>query len=127
MNKFFKVIYRSKKTCLPAGRSKARLGEITTSHGVIKTPAFISAATKGTIKSLSPQLIKEIGIQAGCVNTYHLVTHPGAEIIEKAGGIHKYSGLNIPLMSDSGGFQVFSLARNIRKANIHGDEKPFLV
>jgi len=136
MNKFFTVKHVSKK-------SKARLGEITTSHGVVKTPGFISAATKGTIKSLFPQLIKEIGIQAGCVNTYHLVTHPGAEIIEKAGGIHKYSQLNIPLMSDSGGFQVFSLARKdkardksrpgetlpslLKQADIRGDEEPFLV
>jgi tRNA-guanine transglycosylase len=143
MNNFFKVSHNSK-------RSKARLGEIKTDHGVIKTPAFISAATKGTIKSLPPQLIKEIGIQAGCVNTYHLVTHPGVEIIEKAGGIHKYSQLNMPLMSDSGGFQVFSLARNhkardrkffdgkqqtaknlvpslSKKADIRGEEQPFLV
>ena len=60
---------------------------------------------------MSPQLVNEIGIQTAFVNTYHLVTHPGAEIIEKAGGIHKYSQLNIPLMSDSGGFQVFSLAK----------------
>ena len=120
MRNFYKVIHKSAK-------SKARTGEIVTSHGVIKTPGFIAAATKGTIKSLSPNLIKEIGIQAGCINTYHLVTHPGADIIEKAGGIHKYSMLNIPLMSDSGGFQVFSLARNTRKADIHGDEKPLLV
>ena len=157
MNKFFKVFHNSKK-------SKSRLGEIMTDHGAIKTPAFVPAATKGTIKSLSPQLIKEIGIQAGCVNTYHLVTHPGAKIIEKAGGIHKYSQLNMPLMSDSGGFQVFSLTRSNRdsasqffitreslprqeagslskvkkivsassasqtkKANIRGEEEPFLV
>ncbi len=117
MNKFFSVKHFSKI-------SKARLGEIKTDHGLIKTPAFISAATKGTIKSLSPQLIKEIGIQAGCVNAYHLVTHPGADIIEKAGGIHKYSGLNMPLMSDSGGFQVFSLAK---KADVRGEEEPMLV
>ncbi len=149
MNKFFKVFHNSKK-------SKSRLGEIMTDHGAIKTPAFVPAATKGTIKSLSPQLIKEIGIQAGCVNTYHLVTHPGAKIIEKAGGIHKYSQLNMPLMSDSGGFQVFSLARDKtrresflsqrgplhpeseknppasssmdqRKADIRGEEQPLLV
>lgn len=104
MKTFYKVLHKSAK-------SEARLGEIKTTHGVIKTPAFIPAATKGTIKSLSPQLIKEIGIQAGCVNTYHLIAHPGADIIEKAGGIHKYSQLNMPLMSDSGGFQVFSLAK----------------
>src|SRR3989339_2018896 len=103
MNAFFKVNHQSSK-------SKSRLGEITTDHGVIKTPAFVPVATKGTVKSLIPELIKKIGVQTAFVNTYHLVTHPGAEIIEKAGGIHKYSGLNMPLMSDSGGFQVFSLA-----------------
>ncbi len=118
--KFFRSIYSSKK-------SKARLGEIQTSHGVIKTPAFVAVGTKGTIKALTPELVKDIGVQTAFVNTYHLVTHPGADIIEKAGGVHKYSRLNIPLMSDSGGFQVFSLAQNTRKADIRGDEKPFLV
>lgn len=103
MQKFFTVNHVSKK-------SKARLGEITSDHGVVKTPAFISAATKGTIKTLTSSQVKEIGIQGACVNTYHLVTHPGTDIIEKAGGIQKYSGLNIFTMSDSGGFQVFSLA-----------------
>jgi len=102
-NKFFSVKHVSKN-------SKARLGKITTSHGVIKTPAFAPCGTKGTIKALLPSLIRDIGIQTVFVNTYHLVTHPGAEIIENAGGIHKYSKLEIPLMSDSGGFQVFSLA-----------------
>jgi len=104
---FFKVLYQSKKK-----GSKARLGEIKTAHGVIKTPSFVVVGTKGTVKSLLPSLLKEIGIQAAFVNTYHLATHPGAEVIEKAGGIHHYANLNIPLMSDSGGFQVFSLARN---------------
>ncbi|MBI5127176.1 queuine tRNA-ribosyltransferase family protein [Candidatus Roizmanbacteria bacterium] len=107
MNSFFKVTHKSKK-------SKARLGEIKTSHGVVKTPAFVAVGTKGTVKALTPELLKDIGTQVAFVNTYHLVTHPGAEIIEKAGGIHKYSGLDIPLMSDSGGFQVFSLAKNNR-------------
>jgi tRNA-guanine transglycosylase len=101
---FFKVIYRSKK-------SKARLGEIKTAHGVIKTPSFVAVGTKGTVKSILPSLLKEIGTQAAFVNTYHLLTHPGAEVIEKAGGIHRYAGLDLPLMSDSGGFQVFSLAK----------------
>jgi tRNA-guanine family transglycosylase len=107
MNNFFKVSHNSTK-------SKARVGTITSDHGVVKTPAFISAATKGTIKTLTSSQVKEIRIQGACVNTYHLVTHPGAEIIEKAGGIQKYSGLNIFTMSDSGGFQVFSLARSNR-------------
>lgn len=143
MNNFFKVSHRSSK-------SKARLGEITTAHGVVKTPSFVAVGTKGTIKALTPQLVKDVGTQLAFVNTYHLVTHPGVDIIEKAGGIHKYSHLNMPLMSDSGGFQVFSLARNnkardqkffdgkhqtaknlapslLKKADIRGDEKPFLV
>lgn len=102
---FFKVLKRSKA-------SKARLGEINTSHGVIKTPAFVAVGTKGTIKTLTPDLVKSIGTQVAFVNTYHLVSYPGSEVVEKADGIHKYSGLNMPLMSDSGGFQVFSLARN---------------
>ncbi len=104
MRRFFKVLYHSKK-------SKARLGRITTDSGVINTPAFVPVGTKGTIKSILPSLLKPIGIQVSFVNTYHLVTHPGAAVIKKAGGIHQYAGLNIPLMSDSGGFQIFSLAR----------------
>jgi len=103
---FFKVLYQSKKK-----GSKARLGEIKTAHGVIKTPSFVAVGTKGTVKSLLPSLLKEIGTQVAFVNTYHLVTHPGVEVIEKAGGVHRYTNLNIPLMSDSGGFQVFSLMR----------------
>jgi len=110
MSDFFKVLQRSKK-------SRARLGEIKTAHGVIKTPSFVAVGTKGTVKSILPSLLKEIGTQAAFVNTYHLLTHPGAEVIEKAGGIHRYAGLDLPLMSDSGGFQVFSLARIKKKAS----------
>src|SRR3989339_1940360 len=112
MNAFFKVNHQSSK-------SKARLGEITTDHGVIKTPAFVAVGTKGTVKSLTPQLVKDVGTQVAFVNTYHLVTHPGAEIIEKDGGIHKYCQLNMPLMSDSGGFQIFSLAKNSKTRHVN--------
>jgi queuine/archaeosine tRNA-ribosyltransferase len=110
MKNFFKVIHNSPE-------SKARLGAISTENGAIKTPAFVAVGTKGTVKALTPDLVKSIGTQAAFVNTYHLMTHPGAEIIERAGGIHKYSGLNMPLMSDSGGFQVFSLARTKTSQN----------
>ncbi len=109
MRQFFKVLYQSKK-------SRARLGEIRTDHGVIKTPSFVAVGTKGTIKSIFPSLLKDIGTQVAFVNTYHLVTYPGTEVIEKTGGIHQYANLNMPLMSDSGGFQIFSLAQN-RKAS----------
>ncbi len=107
MSNFFKVLHKSSK-------SKARLGEISTDHGIIKTPSFVAVGTKGTIKTLTPEMVRQIKTQVAFVNTYHLVTHPGADIIAKAGGIHEYSKLDIPLMSDSGGFQVFSLARNQR-------------
>lgn len=127
MSNFFQVYQKSKK-------SRARLGLIDTKYGKIKTPAFMAAATKGTVKSLTPQQMKEIGIQVAFVNSYHLVTHPGPEIIKKAGGIHKFSGFDLPLMSDSGGFQVFSLAspksqRNIgTKAGLDSeDRKPAVV
>jgi len=82
----------------------------------------VPVGTKGSIKSLPPNFIKEIGIQLAFVNTYHLVTHPGVEVIAKAGGIHKYAKLDIPLMSDSGGFQVFSLATQHK-----GEEVPYVV
>ena len=111
----FKVIKKSKK-------SKARLGEIETFHGKIKTPAFVPVATKGTIKALPQKFFKEIGIQVAFVNTYHLVNHPGVEIIEKFGGIHKFANLEIPLMSDSGGFQVFSLA-NKKRVKLRNEEE----
>ena len=109
MKNFFNINQYSKK-------SRARLGEIITTHGVIKTPAFVPVATKGTLKSIPSIFIKNIGIQVAFVNTYHLVTHPGADVIAAAGGINKFAKLNIPLMSDSGGFQVFSLARRNEKA-----------
>ena len=117
---FFKVLYQSKKR-----GSRARLGEIKTSHGKIKTPSFVAVGTKGTVKSLLPSLLNQIGTQVVFVNTYHLVTHPGVEVIEKAGGIHQYANLNLPLMSDSGGFQVFSLARSkIQNAKFKSQNLP---
>jgi queuine tRNA-ribosyltransferase len=120
MNDFFKVLHNSKK-------SKARLGQIKTPHGIINTPSFVAVGTKGTVKALTPSIVKDIGTQVAFVNTYHLVTHPGSGIVEKAGGIHNYSKLSIPLMSDSGGFQVFSLAQNSRKAGVRGEEEPLMV
>lgn len=104
MKKLLEVLHESKK-------SHARRGIIHTSHGDIQTPAFVPVGTKGTIKGLTSQLIQDLHIQVSFVNTYHLVTHPGPDILKQAGGIHKWANYSIPLMSDSGGFQVFSLAR----------------
>lgn len=120
MSKLFSLIYKSSK-------SRARRGIITTSHGVIQTPAFVPVGTKGTIKSLTPTQTHTLGIQLAFVNTYHLAIHPGTDIINNVGGVHKYSQLPFPLMSDSGGFQVFSLA-NKRQAHLRGgEEDPLLV
>lgn len=100
----FKVLKRSKK-------SKARLGVLKTPHGQIKTPAFVTVGTKATVKSLTPEDLNKIGSQIIFVNTYHTVLSPGVDLIKKAGGIHQYTGIEKPVISDSGGFQVFSLAR----------------
>ena len=117
---FFTVKKRSSK-------SKARLAEINTAHGKVKTPSFVGVATKASLKSLTPQELQTVGTQIAFVNTYHLVTHPGADIIAQAGGVHQFSKLKLPLMSDSGGFQVFSLAQNKRQAKIRGDEEPLVL
>ena len=100
----FKILKTSKK-------SKARLGILKTPHGEIKTPAFVTVGTKGTVKSLTPTDLNEVGTQMVFVNTYHIVLSPGIDVIEKFGGIHRFSGINQPIITDSGGFQVFSLGR----------------
>lgn len=90
--------------------SLGRAGVIHTPHGKIETPAFVVVGTKGTVKSLKPEDLKEyVGNEVNLANTYHLYLQPGHEIIEAAGGIHKFSNWNMPTMTDSGGFQVFSL------------------
>lgn len=105
MNNFgFQIITQSTK-------SKARLGILKTPHGQIQTPAFVTVGTKGTVKSLTPQDLDAIGTQMVFVNTYHAVLSPGVDVVEKAGGIHEFSGINKPIITDSGGFQVFSLGR----------------
>ncbi|MCH7604455.1 tRNA guanosine(34) transglycosylase Tgt [Patescibacteria group bacterium] len=101
---FFRILKKSKK-------SKARTGIIQTKHGKISTPSFVPVATKGTLKTIPPRDLVDIGVQVAFVNTFHLTVHPGVDVIKKFGGIHKYSNLNIPLMSDSAGFQVFSLGQ----------------
>jgi len=88
---------------------RARVGEIHTAHGVIHTPAFIAVGTKATVKALTVPMLQEIGVQAVLGNTYHLFLEPGHELIKEAGGLHAFMGWNGPIVTDSGGFQVFSL------------------
>lgn len=90
-------------------KGKARVGKLVTSHGVIDTPNFIPVGTQGAVKALGPRELKEIGVQAVLANTYHLMLRPEDELIKKMGGLHKFMNWNGPIMTDSGGFQVFSL------------------
>lgn len=93
---------------------KARVGRLTTPHGVIDTPQFIPVGTQATVKALGPRELTEIGAEIVLANTYHLMLRPGADLIEKFGGLHKFMGWDKPIMTDSGGFQVFSLGHEFR-------------
>lgn len=86
-----------------------RAGVLTTPHGMIHTPAFVVVGTKATVKALSPEQVKELGAEVVLANTYHLYLQPGEEILKKAGGLHNFMNWQGPTMTDSGGFQVFSL------------------
>lgn len=90
----------------------ARLGKIYTDHGEIETPIFMPVGTRATVKTMTPDELKDIGSQIILGNTYHLYLRPGMDIIKKAGGLHKFMNWDLPILTDSGGFQVFSLANN---------------
>lgn len=87
----------------------ARAGVLETPHGKIETPAFVTVGTKATVKALTPEQVSDLGAQVVLANTYHLYLQPGDEIIKKAGGLHKFMNWHGPTMTDSGGFQAFSL------------------
>jgi queuine tRNA-ribosyltransferase len=100
--------------------SKARAGTITTAHGEIQTPIFMPVGTAGTVKAVHQRELKEdIKAQIILGNTYHLYLRPGLEILEKAGGLHKFMGWDLPLLTDSGGYQVYSLSK-VRKIKEEG-------
>ena len=116
----FKIGERDPKT-------RARTGALTTLHGVIKTPAFVPVGTKANIKGVLPELLPKLGAQVVLANTYHLYLQPGEQIVKDAGGLGKFMGWTGPTMTDSGGFQVFSLGsafgRTITKI-AKGEEMP---
>src|SRR5712675_2437610 len=101
--------------------TKARRGRLTTPHGVVDTPVFMSVGTQGSVKAVDPRELRELGTQIILGNTYHLNIRPGLEIIQAAGGLHQFINWPDPILTDSGGFQVFSLA-TIRKIQAHGVE-----
>jgi queuine tRNA-ribosyltransferase len=102
MSPKFQIIKKDKK-------SKARAGVIKTANGDIETPQFVPVGTQGTVKAVSPRDLKEMGVQIVLANTYHLHLRPGEDLIKKFGGLSKFMSWNGPTMTDSGGFQVFSL------------------
>ncbi len=102
----FEIVKKSKK-------SLARTGIIKTPHGEIHTPAFIPVATQATIKGITEEQLKSIGIEVVLANTYHLYLRPGDKVIKKLGGLHKFMNWDRPIVTDSGGFQVFSLGAAI--------------
>lgn len=96
---------------LLAQDGKARRGSFTTAHGTFQTPAFMPVGTQGTVKSVNPHELKELGAQIILSNTYHLHLRPGDELIRDLGGLHRFMGWDGPILTDSGGYQVFSLAK----------------
>lgn len=89
----------------------ARRGRLQTLHGVVETPIFMPVGTQGTVKAMTPAQITEVGAQIILGNTYHLNLRPGSELVRELGGLHKFMGWDGPILTDSGGFQVFSLAK----------------
>jgi queuine tRNA-ribosyltransferase len=96
---------------LPAGAAAgaARRGRLTTAHGVVETPAFMPVGTLGAVKGVTPQALADAGASIMLSNLYHLVLRPGVDVIERLGGLHRFTGWGGPLLTDSGGFQVWSL------------------
>lgn len=107
-----KITHRSKK-------SKARTGKLNTAHGVIETPAFMPVGTQGSVKAVTKAQLEELGATIILSNTYHLYLRPGTEVIKKAGGLHKFMNWQRPILTDSGGYQVFSLSK-LRKITDEG-------
>ncbi|RED64139.1 tRNA guanosine(34) transglycosylase Tgt [Cohnella lupini] len=112
------VKYELIKTCAQTG---ARLGRLHTPHGIIDTPTFMPVGTQASVKGMSPEELKSLGAQIILSNTYHLFLRPGHELVKEAGGLHKFMNWERPILTDSGGFQVFSLSE-MRKITEQGVE-----
>lgn len=100
-------------------QTKARLGKLHTPHGTVDTPVFMPVGTQATVKAMTPEELKDIGAQIILSNTYHLFLRPGHELIAEAGGLHKFMHWDRPILTDSGGYQVFSLG-DLRKISEEG-------
>ncbi|HRC27214.1 MAG TPA: tRNA-guanine transglycosylase, partial [Alphaproteobacteria bacterium] len=109
----FEILHRD-----PA--SHARLGRLETPHGIIETPNYIFCGTKASIKTLNPDQVRTAGADIILANTYHLMLQPGADLIARMGGLHKFTGWSGPMLTDSGGFQVFSMGHGSVADEIKG-------
>ena len=101
--------------------TKARLGKIETNYGTFETPMFMPVGTQATVKTLSPEELKDVHSGIILANTFHLWLRPGEDIVDKAGGLHQFMNWDGPILTDSGGFQVFSLAKpkDITEEGVH--------
>src|SRR6516164_5898660 len=93
---------------------KARLGRLHTAHGIVETPVFMAVGTQATVKGLTPAQLEEAVVQVVLANTYHLALRPGDEVIAELGGLHAFMNWHGPILTDSGGYQVYSLAANLK-------------
>src|SRR5476649_212468 len=107
------------KFTLHCSDGRARRGTLTLAHGSVETPAFMPVGTYGTVKAMSPAELHEIGAQIVLGNTFHLWLRPGLEVIAAHGGLHRFMGWDGPILTDSGGYQVFSLGE-LRKISEEG-------
>src|SRR5947199_6316468 len=112
MTAHFEVIKKDAAT-------KARLGRLTTAHGVVETPAFMPVGTQGTVKAVTPRELHELEAQIILGNTYHLFVRPGLDVIRHFGGLHRFMNWSGPILTDSCGYQIFSLAK-LRKITEEG-------
>jgi queuine tRNA-ribosyltransferase len=103
--------------------SRARYGRLTTPHGMIETPAFIFCATKATVKAAIPRDLKEHNVDVILSNTYHLMLQPGADLVERMGGLHNFMGWDGPMLTDSGGYQIFSLGHGSVAEEVKGSRQ----
>src|SRR6266481_2498978 len=93
---------------------QARRGRLHTAHGAVETPVFMAVGTQAAVKGLTPEQLVEAGVQVVLGNTYHLALRPGDELIAELGGLHRFMGWQRPILTDSGGYQVYSLAANLK-------------
>jgi queuine tRNA-ribosyltransferase len=109
---------RSVNFQLESTQGPARTGSLELPHGTVKTPVFMPVGTQAALRATQPRDIREAGVSIMLANTYHLSQRPGEQIVEKAGGLHRFMGVDLPILTDSGGFQVFSLDKTVDEEGV---------